>query len=36
MAGMTVVVGLVGQLFHIFNVQQMRAGGAEPVQWHSS
>ena len=34
--GMMVVVGLVGRLFHIYDVRQMRTGGAEPVQRRSS
>ena len=36
MAGTTVVVGLAGRLFHIYDVRQMHAGGAEPVQRRSS
>ena len=35
-AGTMVVVGLAGQLFHIYDVRQMRAGGVELVQWRSS
>ena len=35
-AGTTVVVGLAGRLFHIYDVQQMRMGGTELVQWRSS
>ena len=35
-AGTTVVVGLAGRLFHIYDMQQMRTGGAEPVQQRSS
>ena len=35
-AGTMVVVGLAGWLFHIYDVWQMRTGGVEPVQWHSS
>ena len=31
-AGTTVVVGLVGRLFHIYDMWQMRTGGVEPVQ----
>ena len=34
--GTTVVVGLAGGLFHIYDVRQMRAGGVEPVQRCSS
>ena len=34
--GTTVVVGLAGRLFHIYDVQQMRAGGMELVQRCSS
>ena len=34
--GTTVVVGLAGRLFHIYDVWQMRTGGAELVQRHSS
>jgi hypothetical protein len=30
--GDDVVVGLAGRLFHIYDVRQMRTGGAEPVQ----
>ena len=32
----TMVVGLVGWLFHIYDMRQMCAGGAEPVQRRSS
>ena len=35
-AGMMVVVGLAGRLFHIYDVQQMHTGGVEPVQRRSS
>ena len=35
-AGMMVVVGLAGWLFHIYDMRQMCVGGAEAVQWHSS
>ena len=35
-AGMTVVVALAGRLFHIYDMWQMHAGGAEPVQWRNS
>ena len=36
MVGIMVVVGLVGQMFHIYNVWQMHVRGMEPVQWHNS
>ena len=36
MVGKTVVVGLAGWLFHIYDVRQMRAGGMELVQQCSS